>query len=203
MSLFVLRGGKICHFLDAKRPVKKEREKGGEIRWEKREEDIEISIRSCAKSDSSRPIKSDRNQKRNLSVGGQLANLFSSAALKINSLVCHRYVASRSIREMEKMGRVQLYLSRELKVYENVWIEFFFFLFHATRIKKDRKGEFRGGNCHSKYSAVSISNKFCRVVDAETAKVFQKFYRKKQRIRNIWVASFERFCESFFHNSAM
>lgn len=68
-----------------------------------------------------------------------------------------------------KIGRVQLYLSREkIKVirFENVWMEFFF--------SDDRKGKL-----HSKYSAVSISNKFQRPTVDDEVYTFSKVSSEK------------------------
>lgn len=98
---------KICHFLDAKRPVKRrEREKEGEkkedgaIRSEKRGGRNRAIDGATAK-----PIRFE--QLRAIGIRGVIyryghSPTCSSTALKINSLVCHRYVATRSIHEMEK-----------------------------------------------------------------------------------------------------
>lgn len=150
LSLFVLRDGKICHFLNAKRPVKKrEREtrerrnkRDNAIRSEKRGgrnrswivSSLTRSVDRSTDRPTAKPIRFD--QLRAIGIRDVIyryghSPTCSSTALKINSLVCHRYVATRSIHRYidGKIGRVQLYLSREkLKVtrFENVWMEFFF-----------------------------------------------------------------------------
>lgn len=125
---------KICHFLDAKRPVKRRERKRGreERRWRdsigKARRTKSSDRWSDRKTDSFRAIKSDRNQRRNLSVRS-LANLFFDCVK--NKLVSLPSIRCDEIDTRDgKIGRVQLYLSREkIKVirFENVWMEFFFF----------------------------------------------------------------------------
>lgn len=164
---------KICHFLDAKRPVKRrERERGREERrWRdsigKARRTKSSDRWSDRKTDSFRAIKSDRNQRRNLSVRS-LANLFFDCVK--NKLVSLPSIRCDEIDTRDgKIGRVQLYLSREkIKVirFENVSMEFFF--------SDDRKGKLR-----SKYSAVSISNKFQRPTVDDEVYTFSKVSSEK------------------------
>lgn len=114
--------------MTCKKETERERDRGRE---ERRRDSIGKARRTGSKgsfdsidrkTDPFRPIKSDRNQRRNLSVRS-LANLFfdrvKNKLVSLPSIRCHE-IDTRD----GKIGRVQLYLPREIT--QNVWMEFFF-----------------------------------------------------------------------------